>query len=72
MSACTLHSQVSQFKRLLGVKPAREGDLEGIPVLTHPKLKELPKEFDARKAWPQCSTIGRILGQLFHFLVRPF
>ncbi|XP_009608670.1 cathepsin B-like protease 2 [Nicotiana tabacum] len=54
---------VSQFKRLLGVKPAREGDLEGIPLLTHPKLSELPKEFDARKAWPQCSTIGRILDQ---------
>ncbi|KAF3660120.1 cytochrome b6-f complex iron-sulfur subunit, chloroplastic [Capsicum annuum] len=54
---------VSQLKRLLGVKPPREGDLEGIPVLTHPKFKELPKEFDARKAWPQCRTIGRILGQ---------
>ncbi|PHU17626.1 hypothetical protein BC332_13321 [Capsicum chinense] len=41
---------VSQFKLLLGVKPPREGDLEGIHVLTHPKFKELPKEFDARKA----------------------
>ncbi|KAF3660119.1 cytochrome b6-f complex iron-sulfur subunit, chloroplastic [Capsicum annuum] len=59
---------VSQFKRLLGVKPPREGDLEGIPVLTHPKFKELPKEFDARKAWPQCSTIGRILGQFLHLI----
>ncbi|XP_060191295.1 cathepsin B-like protease 2 [Lycium barbarum] len=54
---------VSQFKRLLGVLPAREGDLEGIPVVTHPNLMELPKEFDARKAWPQCSTIGKILDQ---------
>ncbi|KAM3361619.1 cathepsin B-like protease 2 isoform X2 [Capsicum galapagoense] len=59
---------VSQFKRLLGVKPPREGDLERIPVLTHPKFKELPKEFDARKAWPQCSTIGRILGQFLHLI----
>jgi hypothetical protein len=25
---------------------------------------KLPKEFDARTAWPHCSTIGRILGQL--------
>ncbi|KAM3235828.1 cathepsin B-like protease 2 [Capsicum annuum] len=41
---------VSQFKLLLGVKPPREGDLEGIHVLTYPKFKELPKEFDARKA----------------------
>ncbi|KAF3627974.1 putative vesicle-associated membrane protein-like isoform 1 [Capsicum annuum] len=60
--------QVSQFKRLLRVKPPREGDLEGIPVLTHPKFKELPKEFDARKAWPQCSAIGRILGQFLHLI----
>ncbi|MCD7448337.1 hypothetical protein HAX54_040782 [Datura stramonium] len=55
---------VSQFKRLLGVKPPREGDLKSIPILTHPKLKNLPKEFDARTAWPQCSTIGRILDQV--------
>ncbi|XP_047261555.1 cathepsin B-like protease 3 [Capsicum annuum] len=25
--------------------------------------KELPEELDARNAWPQCSTIGRILDQ---------
>nr|ABF47216.1 cathepsin B [Nicotiana benthamiana] len=54
---------VSQFKRLLGVKPTRKGDLKGIPILTHPKLLELPQEFDARVAWPNCSTIGRILDQ---------
>ncbi|CAN4081872.1 unnamed protein product [Withania somnifera] len=54
---------VSEFKRLLGVKPTRKGDLKGIPVLTHPKLLTLPQEFDAREAWPNCSTIGRILDQ---------
>ncbi|XP_059287926.1 cathepsin B-like protease 3 [Lycium ferocissimum] len=54
---------VSQFKRLLGVKPTRKGDLKGIPVLSHPKLSKLPQEFDARVAWPNCSTIGRILDQ---------
>ncbi|CAN4081874.1 unnamed protein product [Withania somnifera] len=54
---------VSEFKRLLGVKPTRKGDLKGIPVLTHPKLLTLPQEFDAREAWPNCSTIGRILVQ---------
>ncbi|MCD7448339.1 hypothetical protein HAX54_040784 [Datura stramonium] len=53
---------VSQFKRLLGVKPTRKGDLKGIPTLTHPKLLKLPQEFDARAAWPSCSSIGRILG----------
>lgn len=38
---------VFQFKRLLGVKPLREGDLKSILILTRPKLKNLPKEFDA-------------------------
>ncbi|KAJ8545215.1 hypothetical protein K7X08_017798 [Anisodus acutangulus] len=59
---------VSQFKRLLGVKPPSEGDLKSVPILTHPKLMDLPKEFDARTAWPQCSTIGRIHGQFFHLI----
>lgn len=45
--------------------------LEGIPAVTHPKSLKLPKQFDARTAWPQCSTIGRILGYFlctFHIL----
>nr|DAD32875.1 TPA_asm: hypothetical protein HUJ06_011726 [Nelumbo nucifera] len=54
---------IAQFKHLLGVKPAPQNDLEGIPVITHPKSLNLPKQFDARMAWPQCSTIGKILGQ---------
>ena len=37
--------------------------MEDIPVKTYPKSLELPAQFDARTAWPQCSTIGRILGQ---------
>ncbi|KAF3636119.1 hypothetical protein FXO38_12299 [Capsicum annuum] len=57
--------QVSQFKGLLGVLPETEGDLEGIPILTYPKPTPLPKEFDARKAWPQCRTIGDIRGRLW-------
>ncbi|KAM3284475.1 hypothetical protein P3S67_023274 [Capsicum chacoense] len=56
---------VSQFKGLLGVLPETEGDLEGIPILTYPKPTPLPKEFDARKAWPQCRTIGDIRGRLW-------
>ncbi|KAM3284477.1 cathepsin B-like protease 2 [Capsicum chacoense] len=55
---------VSQFKGLLGVLPETEDDLEGIPILTHPKRMPLPKEFDARKTWPQCSTIRDIRGRL--------
>ncbi|KAF8407386.1 hypothetical protein HHK36_006517 [Tetracentron sinense] len=55
---------IGQFKYLLGVKPASQNDLEDIPVITHPKSLDLPKQFDARTAWPQCGTIGKILGQL--------
>lgn len=54
---------VGQFKHLLGVKPTPERELRGVPVVRHPKSTELPKEFDARTHWPQCSTIGRILDQ---------
>ncbi|KAJ9171628.1 hypothetical protein P3X46_014966 [Hevea brasiliensis] len=56
---------VGQFKYILGVKPTPKKELRGVPVMSHPKSLKLPKEFDARKAWRQCSTIGRILGQLF-------
>ncbi|KAJ6956782.1 hypothetical protein NC652_007751 [Populus alba x Populus x berolinensis] len=56
---------VAQFKYLLGVKPTPKEELRGIPVISHPKSLRLPEEFDARTAWPQCSTIGKILG---HFL----
>ncbi|KAI3449317.1 hypothetical protein Pfo_005982 [Paulownia fortunei] len=54
---------VGQFMHLLGVKPMSEGDLKGISVVTHKKDQKLPKMFDARTAWPQCSTIGEILDQ---------
>ncbi|KAI4349839.1 hypothetical protein L6164_010388 [Bauhinia variegata] len=55
---------VGQFKRLLGVKPTPRKELRSTPVVTHPKSLKLPKEFDARTAWSQCSTIGRILDQV--------
>ncbi|KAJ9187975.1 hypothetical protein P3X46_003382 [Hevea brasiliensis] len=54
---------VGQFKYLLGAKPTPKKELRGFPVTSHPKSLKLPKEFDARKAWPQCTTIGRILDQ---------
>lgn len=54
--------QVGQFKHLLGVKPTPEKDLKGTPLITHPKSLKLPSNFDARTAWPQCTSIGRILG----------
>ncbi|KAL1350805.1 hypothetical protein AAHE18_06G050900 [Arachis hypogaea] len=53
---------VGEFKRLLGVKPTPKKELIGAPIVTHPKSLKLPKEFDARTQWSQCSTIGRILG----------
>ncbi|CAA0826866.1 Cysteine proteinases superfamily protein [Striga hermonthica] len=55
---------VGQFMHLLGVKPMPEGELRGIPVIAHEEGLKLPKTFDARVAWPQCRTIGEILGQL--------
>lgn len=42
-----------------------EGDLKETPVVTHKKGLKLPTNFDARTAWPQCTTIADILGQLF-------
>ncbi|KAK4606757.1 hypothetical protein RGQ29_000835 [Quercus rubra] len=54
---------VGQFKHILGVKPTPQKDLKSIPLITHPKSSKLPTSFDARTAWPQCSTIGRILDQ---------
>ncbi|KAL5700737.1 cathepsin B [Ranunculus cassubicifolius] len=54
---------VAEFKYLLGVKPTPQNDLLAVPVVAHPKNLNLPKEFDARTAWSQCSTIGRILDQ---------
>ncbi|KAK4282654.1 hypothetical protein QN277_014004 [Acacia crassicarpa] len=54
---------VGQFKHLLGVKQTTRKELRNTPVKSHPKALELPNKFDARTAWKQCSTIGRILGQ---------
>ncbi|KAJ6879744.1 cathepsin B-like protease 3 [Populus alba x Populus x berolinensis] len=52
---------VGEFKYLLGVKQTPTKELRGVPLLRHPKSMKLPIEFDARTAWPHCSTIGRIL-----------
>ncbi|KAK0599154.1 hypothetical protein LWI29_002812 [Acer saccharum] len=60
---------VGEFKYLLGVKPTPEKELLGIPVVTHDKSLKLPDSFDARTAWPKCSNIGRILGQVIAVLV---
>lgn len=54
--------QVAEFKRLLGVKPTPKNEYLGVPVVTHDRSLKLPKEFDARTTWSQCTSIGRILG----------
>ncbi|KAH0436765.1 hypothetical protein IEQ34_026336 [Dendrobium chrysotoxum] len=54
---------VSQFKYILGVKQTPRNILDNIPVKKHARPLNLPKEFDARRTWSQCSTIGRILDQ---------
>ncbi|KAL8139063.1 hypothetical protein V2J09_005064 [Rumex salicifolius] len=55
---------VGQFKYILGAKATPEIIKKTIPVVTHDRTLKLPTEFDARKAWPQCATIGRILGRV--------
>ncbi|KAH1080015.1 hypothetical protein J1N35_019776 [Gossypium stocksii] len=55
---------IGEFKHLLGVKPTPKKELLGVPILTHDKSLKLPTSFDARTAWPQCTSIGRILGEL--------
>ncbi|KAF2604143.1 hypothetical protein F2Q70_00024477 [Brassica cretica] len=57
------NSTVAEFKRLLGVKPTTKNEFLGVPVVSHDISLKLPKEFDARTAWSQCSSIGRILDQ---------
>ncbi|KAK8687780.1 hypothetical protein V6N13_086577 [Hibiscus sabdariffa] len=58
---------VGEFKHILGVKPTPKKELLGVRVVTHDKSLKLPTTFDARTAWPQCSTIGRILDQVTPF-----
>ncbi|CAN6467528.1 unnamed protein product [Victoria cruziana] len=54
---------IGQFRHILGVKPAPKNALESLPVKRHDRSLKLPQHFDARTAWPHCSTIGRILEQ---------
>lgn len=54
---------VGQFKRILGARRTPESEKRYIPLVHHDRSLNLPKEFDARTAWPQCSTISRILDQ---------
>lgn len=54
---------VGQFRNILGVKPTPKQQLSSTPVITHPKSLTIPKSFDARTKWSQCSTISRILDQ---------
>lgn len=54
--------QVAQFQHMLGAKRTPQNALNEFPLVKHEKELKLPKEFDARTAWPQCTTIGKILG----------
>lgn len=54
---------VAQFKHMLGAKRTPQNALNEFPLVKHEKELKLPKEFDARTAWPQCTTIGTILDQ---------
>jgi cathepsin B len=59
--------QVAEFKRLLGVKPTPKKHFLGVPIVSHDPSLKLPKAFDARTAWPQCTSIGNILGLVLCF-----
>lgn len=52
-----------QVKRMCGVIPHPDGYKP--PLILHKKASyaDLPKEFDSRKQWPQCPTIGEIRDQ---------
>nr|QOV03088.1 cathepsin B3 [Dysdercus peruvianus] len=52
----------SSFKRLLGAKRSLHKTLMEVeePLTT---VSEIPEEFDARKQWPNCLTIGHIRDQ---------
>ena len=54
---------VGQFKHLLGVLPTPKNVLDSVPVRSYPKGLDLPKQFDAREAWPQCTSLQTILDQ---------
>ncbi|CAL9213401.1 unnamed protein product [Arabidopsis halleri] len=57
------NATVAEFKRLLGVKPTPKTAYLGVPIVRHDLSLKLPKEFDARTAWLQCTSIRRILGR---------
>ncbi|CAN6469564.1 unnamed protein product [Victoria cruziana] len=54
---------IGQFRYILGVKETAKNALLSVPVRTHVRKSNLPKQFDARTAWPRCSSIRRILDQ---------
>jgi len=53
--------QLDHVKKMLGVR-ASPVDMK-LPVLTHEVPNDLPEEFDARKQWPNCPSIGEVRDQ---------
>lgn len=52
------------MKKLLGVrKPPVDEEVEHVERHPHVSMADLPKEFDSRKQWPNCKTIGLIRDQ---------
>ncbi|EFJ05715.1 hypothetical protein SELMODRAFT_270024 [Selaginella moellendorffii] len=59
-----INHTVRDFKRLCGVLPKSSEEVQPLrPLRSHPRTLDLPKHFDAREAWPQCSSIKNILDQ---------
>jgi len=53
--------QLNHVKGLLGALKTPED--QKLPVLTHEVPNDLPEEFDARKQWPNCPSIGEVRDQ---------
>lgn len=57
------HTPMRYLKRLMGVLPGSKYMLPPPRLYPQNLLKDLPAEFDSRKAWPECPTIGEIRDQ---------
>lgn len=69
--------KIGQLKRFFGVLSIPESESRDIlPVVTHDEYTSLnlPKEFDALKQWPKCTTIDKIRGmtQIIPLLLASF
>ncbi|XP_072042204.1 cathepsin B-like [Amphiura filiformis] len=56
-----LNTTLDHLRGLMGVLPTPEG--MKLPLMVHEINKDLPKDFDARKQWPNCKSIQEVRDQ---------